>query len=410
MRRIKNIGLAAIAVLALSAVGATAASAAEFEAETATATISSSNPYGLQAWTFHTASQHCDAPQLEGTLKVPIKTLEAGAKDAACYDNYTGFELKTNGCSLVHRLGVKTGAATFSGSVDIACPAGKTISFTGGVKTCKVDVPAQNNLPATYENVGAGSERAIKVTVNASGLKHSQVSGSDCGAAIGSYSDGSWSGSWKLQGSNGGPVGIWVKASEGLELPPSGIAVSGSPPALIAGTYPITITGQQKASTDHVFAVQWGTMKCTSAKFSSSISGASTQFTVTPEYGGCTWGGLSASVKTNGCTYTFNVLNKPPSGSTFYGHPDIACPAGKAIELVASAAGIVKCTATVPTQSPNENGLSFTNEAATSTIGLVVGMQGVDFHQQEGSGLGKCSTGDYTNGAFSGVSTLVGSY
>ena len=411
MRGIRNIGLAAVAALALSAaLGATSASAAEFEAEQVSTTIGSSGPYGLQTWQFHTAQQDCDALQLAGALSIGTKKLETTAKDAACYDNFTGFELKTNGCGLVHRLGVKTGATTFSGSVDISCPAGKTISFVGGVNTCKVNVPGQNNLPATYENVGAGKERAIKVTVNASGLKHSQVSGSDCGGAIGTYSDGTWSGSWKLQGSSGGsPVGIWVKASEGLELPPSGIAISGSPSALVGGTYPITVTGQQKGTSQHIFELQWGSVKCNTALFSSSISGASTQFAVSAEYGGCTWGGFPASVKMNGCTYTFNVLNGLV-GSLYAGHADIACPAGKAIELVATSAGWPKCTATVQAQSPNEKGLSFTNEPSTSTIGLVVGMQGVDYHQQEGGGLGRCSSGDFTNGYFSGVSTLAGSY
>lgn len=413
MRRIKNLSLAAFAAMALTAaLGAAGASASQLNAESYPTTIGSSNPYGQQAWLFHSTQQHCDAPQLSGSLSGAASKLSASAADGKCYDNFSaGTELKTHGCSFTYRPGAKTESGTFKGTVDIVCPAGQTISFSGGGSlACQVTVPAQQEIPATYENVGVGKERAVKVTVNETSLQHSQVSGSNCGS-IGSYGDGAWSGSWKIQGANGfGSVGIWL-TGEGFELPPAGIAINGTPPKLVAGTYPISIAGDQNAGGQHVLTLAGWTLKCTTAKLTSSASAATAQFSVTPEYSGCTMSGLSSTVNTNGCTYTFNVLNQPPSGSTYAGHADISCPAGKSIQIVTkSGTGQLVCTFTIGTQTTDSGGLSFTNESSTSTIGLGLSIKGIDHQQVKGEGLAACTSGSYTTGSYTGSSTLVGSY
>jgi hypothetical protein len=212
-----------------------------------------------------------------------------------------------------------------------------------------------------------------------------------------------------VQGSNGGKsTGIWVSTSEAPELPPSGIAIGGTPPKLVAGTYPITISGGQ--GTQHVMSLQAGSLKCTTAKFNTSASGSTAQLTVGAEYSGCTAFGFPATVSMNGCTYTFNILNQAPVGSAYAGHADIACPAGKSISIIASGAGLTKCTVTILAQTTDSEGLTFTNQSSISTIGLSLAIKGIDYHQQEGSGLGRCSTADPTAGTYTGSSTLVGSY
>ena len=420
MKRIRTFGLAVLTALALTAVvGAAGASAGEFKSEVSPTTINSPSgskmsPYGLQEWHFHSVQQECDPPALSGSLSTPSKAFGGTPSDSKCYFNFSAApELKMNGCNFVYRVGAKTGTNIFNGSVDIVCPAGKSIQFLGGSLTCKVDVAAQRNLAATFENVGTGTERAIKVTMNATGLKHTQVSGHDCFENIGSYSDGTWTGSWKVQGSSGGkPAGIWVSTSEGLELPPSGIAISGSTPKLVAGTYPIYITGNQKEGIDkHKLTLPGaGSIGCSTAKLSTSASGSTAQLEVQAEYGGCTVFGFPGTVKMNGCAYVFNVLNQAPVGSTYAGHADIACPAGKTIEAVALSAGLAKCTATIPAQTTDSEGLKFINESLTSTITLNLAVGGIDYHLQEGTGVGRCKTADGTTGTYTGTSFLVGSY
>jgi hypothetical protein len=400
LKRIKTIGLAVFTALALTAVlGAAGASAAELLTEKAPTTISSTG--GEHRWEFHTAFQVCDAPQLEGSLSATHNSqLNATPKNAACHAQFTGPQMNMNGCTFVYRPGAQTGAATFNGTVDIACPGGNTISFDGGTPTCKVTVPAQNGLAATYENVGAGKERAVSVSVAASGVTHTQVSGQYCINSLGTFSDGTWTGTWTIKGSSGGgQAGIYVGTNP----------ISVSQGAISAGTYPASLVGEQNAGGAHVLSFQGGEVKCGSVKFSSSLSSAKAQFAVQSENGGCTVLGFPGTVNMNGCTYTFNVLNQPPVGSTYGGHADIACPAGKAIEMVGSASGKVRCTVTIGAQTTDSEGLSFTNQWS-SVVNVGLAIKGIDYHQQKGEGLGACSTGDFTTGTYTGSSTLVGGF
>lgn len=415
MRRTRKIGLAALAALALTAVFVASASASHFETEVNPTTVKSSSPYGLQEWKFQSSQQSCDAPVVQGSVSTSQKVLSTTTANAKCYYNFSAApNLEMNGCTFVYRLGAKTGTATFNGSIDIVCPGANTIAFTGGSSTCKVNVPAQNNLSASFENIGAGTSRAVKVTVNATGLKHTQVSGTNCGGNLGSYTSGSWNGSWQLQGSNSGsPAGIWVSPDGGFELPPSGIGIGGSPLKLNGGTYPMAINGSQV--TQHVITLNGGlggkTVKCSTANLSTTIAAATAQFPVSGSYSGCTAFGFPGEIKMNGCTYTFSVINQPPYESSYAGHADISCPAGKSIEIVSISAGLVKCTVTIGSQITNDTGyLVYTNESSTSTIGLELNITGIDYHQQEGGGLGRCASGDFTDGTYTGTSTLVGSY
>lgn len=414
MIRVNKVTIAAVAAMALTAIfGATAASAAHFESEFEPTTVKSSSPYGLQEWHFQSTQQGCDAPPVQGTIVGgPQTVLNTTVSNAKCYYNYTAApNLEMNGCSFVYRLGAKTGATTFNGAIDIACPAGKTVAFRGGSLTCKVDVPAQKNLPAMFENVGVGKARSIKATVYATGLKHTQVEGHNCNGVLGSFSNGTWTGSWKLEGSFGGSAaGIWVAPDGGYELPPAGIGIGGSPLKLNGGTYPMSISGSQ--GTQHVITLNGSkTVKCSTANLSTSLSGPTAQFPVTGAYSGCTALGFPGEVKMNGCTYTFSVINQPPYELSYAGHADISCPAGKTIEIISISAGLVKCTVTIGSQITNDTGyLVYTNQPSTSTIGLELKITGIDYHQQEGGGLGRCTTGDFTDGTYTGTSTLVGSY
>jgi hypothetical protein len=406
VKRIKILSFAAVAALALIAVlGAAGASAAsEFKTESSPTTITPSFIEGNQLdWHFHTAYQRC-ANGAEGTLSsTHAKEVEMTLKDTTCEAQFTGNQFKANGCKFTYRVGNQTGSSTFKGTIDIG-PAGcGPISFTSvvGSSACQVTVPAQTGLSATFENVGSGKNRMVKVYPSTTNLKHTQVSGKDCGAeGLGTFTDGSISGSVKLQATNaGGAVGMWVEAPA--------VSIGGTPPKWIAGTYPISIGGAQNSA--HVFNLpSSGKVECGSVNFHAPISFSTAQLSVTAEYGSCKAFGLPGTVSMNGCTYTFNVLNQPPVGASYAGHADIACPAGKAIEIVVNPSPLTpKCTITIAAQTTDSGGLTFTNETV-STVGLAMAMKGIDYHLQEGSGVGRCKTGDWTDGTYTGSSTLVG--
>jgi hypothetical protein len=178
---------------------------------------------------------------------------------------------------------------------------------------------------------------------------------------------------------------------------------------LEAASYPTSIGGEQSKSSKHSLSFQYGKLSCDAVDFSSpSIFSPKEQFSVEAAYSGnCKLGGLTTAVNMNGCSYTFNVLNQAPVGGAYAGHADIACPAGKSIEVV-TVPQAKRCTITIAAQTTDSGGLTFTNDAVTPTILATFGINGIDYHQQKGEGIGSCTTGDYTTGTYTGASTLFG--
>ncbi|MGC1166410.1 MAG: hypothetical protein WA862_09895 [Solirubrobacterales bacterium] len=310
--------------------------------------------------------------------------------------------MEMHGCELDYHLPAQKEGSYFQGTFDIVCPGPNVITFQPvSSKACLVTVPAQTGLPASFRNVGSGSERKVEVeTAFMGGLKYSQASGPSC-ETTGTFTNGGWGSRWTLQASQeGNPVGMYVGNNP--------ISISGTPPKLTAESYPVRLGGEQ--TTVGTIKMQPGTAKCTTAKFNSSASSSTAQLAVEAEYGGCTTFGLPSAINMNGCTYTFNILNQAPVGSTYAGHADIACPVGAAIEILvytSSSNHKVQCTVTIPGQTTDSEGLTFTNEPS-STIALGLAIKGIDYHTQEGSGLARCSTADYTDGTYTVPITLVG--
>lgn len=392
MKRIKNLGLAVVAVLALTAVvGVAGASASGFLAEKYPAAVTTSKT--SQELKFHSLTARC-YPAPEAELTGASSAIEGVTNDSLC-ESFGNTTMKMNSCKFVYRPGAETSKGVFAGTFDIVCPAGLAIQIA---TICgPITVGSQSGLAATYENIGTGANRSVTINAKASGLQHTQ--GGAGGCASGTYADGVWNGSWTVQAAKGGSqVGMFVGNNP--------ISITGSPPKLTAGAYPVSLTAAQSGGL-HKLVLAGGTTECTTANFSSNASAATAQFAIQAEYAGCTVLGVAGSVSMHGCTYVFNVLNQEPAGSTYAGHADIACPAGKAIELIAGTSK-VKCTVTIPAQTTDSEGLAFTNGASTIALGL--SMKGIDYHQQKGEGLGACVTGDFTTGTYTGSSTLVGGF
>ena len=389
MKRISKLGLAAFVALSLTAaVGAGAASAASFVTEKAPTTVTGTvDGVSYPRFQFLVGTVSCPSLAPTGTMNsVYAGAMEGSLKETPCTGPLGGnYTLQTHGCNFTLRASNST--------LDIVCPAGNEIGLVPVGSGCEFTIPAQAGLAASYGSEGSGSSREI-LAGSSSTLKYSQVNGT---CTKGTF-NGSWGGSWKLKGTNeGSQVGVYVAKQP--------ISIGGSTPKLRAGSYPASIAGTAVAT--HKIKVSGGTTECKTSAFSSSVSGETAQLTVQASYAECTVLGVAGSVNMNGCTYTFNVLNQAPVGATYAGHADIACPAGKAIELIAGTSK-PKCTVTIPAQTTDSGGLSFTNEAS-STIGLGLAVSGIDYHQQKGEGLGACSTGDFTDGTYTGSSTLVGS-
>ncbi|HEU4393452.1 MAG TPA: hypothetical protein VFR04_07450 [Solirubrobacterales bacterium] len=396
MKRIRNVGLAVLAALALTAaVGATGASASGFVADQFPAAITSSSSE-THAVTLHGLTTNCNAPSLSATQEGSTKALEPKLSNTTC--TYVGSELvmKMNGCIFVYRPGAKVSSTLFEGSFDIVCPAGTTIQIESSPGPCQATIPAQTGLKATYENLGSGSTATVRINAQAIGLKHTQTGGWAC--PPGTFSDGKWEGNWTLQASySGKQTGLRVS-----DRSPINVQYFSGTPHLMGSGEPLLVGGEQNASGKHALGFQYGSTSCTSANFSASVPNQATQWSMQAEYGGCTFSGVIGSVKMNGCSYATKFIAAPEAGGLYAGHTDISCPAGKAIEVVAGS----KCTVTIPTQTTDAEGLTFKNEAGTIALGLNV--KGIDYHQEAGTGAGKCTTGDYTNGTYTGSSTLFG--
>lgn len=310
--------------------------------------------------------------------------------------------LKANSCKFTYAPGRETSKGVFEGMVGIG-PAGCGQMEIGNSKTaCWVALLPKTGYQATFENVGVGTGRSVKVTVNTSKLKYSDIGGSTCKEEA-PTEVGSWSGGWTIKGSYlGTSSGVWV-VGEG-NLPTTGLAIAGSPAKLTAGGYALAVNGHSTTSQSMQFS--YGKLSCSTSTSSSSIAAATAEFSLPAAYSGCTLAGLSAKVAMNGCSYTLSVLNH---AAPFNGNASIACPAGKAIEVVAPSVGAPKCTVTIGAQAADPEGVSYTNEEWEVKVGF--NLAGIDYHQQKGTAeTGNCTTLDGTTGTYTGSVLLSGAY
>jgi hypothetical protein len=129
------------------------------------------------------------------------------------------------------------------------------------------------------------------------------------------------------------------------------------------GAAPAAVTGSQVAQ--NVFEVTnsaggFVKVKCSEVTFEATSSTAVTKdLTVTPTYGGCTLGGLAASVTMDGCKYTLTGESSP---ARTFSVDIVQCTPGKAITVKKG-----NCTITVPEQSELEH-VVFDNEGTVSAM------------------------------------------
>jgi len=150
-----------------------------------------------------------------------------------------------------------------------------------------------------------------------------------------------------------GAMGMLLVAS--AIAAPTALAV----PQFTASAYPATATGSNTAGNES-FTTEAGTVQCDS-HFVGTLSEASSTFTDTPTYSNCVaFGFLSATINTEGCTFTKHITIKISLG-VFSASLTIGCPAGKSIKIVSGT-----CKAEIKSQ--NLESIKLTNSGSSITV------------------------------------------
>jgi hypothetical protein len=195
------VGLALVAVLAMSAVAASGAQAGTFESAGYPTTIS-----GAQV-TKHEITTNA------GTLKCNVATFAGSATEASSeltlaptYSGCTiagfGAAVNMNGCDyLLTALGSSGSGVAIE--IHIVCPGGKKIEITVVGTTCKISIDSQSRAGI----VGTNNAGAIDTTINVSGIAYeiANGAGNKCPnkPMDGAYNSGTYKGSASFGGSNG---------------------------------------------------------------------------------------------------------------------------------------------------------------------------------------------------------------
>jgi hypothetical protein len=204
-RKLKALGLAFVAILALGVLSASAASAAEIHSEQAHTIIDGSQPVAEDdVYTFNAGTVKCTEASYSGT------TTSATSSEVSLTPAYSGctafgFVNAKIDIEIECTFRLRWGIPPFR----ISCTK-FTIKITAF--NCHVSMGTQDiNSGVTYDNAGSGSSRDITATLNLSGIKYTQESKSFPGCTNGTFTNGTYKGSITLTGTNtvGGAVGIW---------------------------------------------------------------------------------------------------------------------------------------------------------------------------------------------------------
>ena len=181
------------------------------------------------------------------------------------------------------------------------------------------------------------------------------------------------------------------------------VSATASAGEFTAESYPSTLVGSKGAVADS-FNTTTGNVNCKSPSYHGTISAATTTILVTPTYAECTGFGFPATIDTNGCHYLFHI---PAVGNV--GTVDIVCTEGNEITVTASAAGTVKCTVHVPSQTVGGT-ITYANSGVGSTrqVTIAANLNSIDYTHTQGTGIGSCPGGSGAAGTLEGSGVVKG--
>ena len=204
IRNLKTLGLAVMAMFALTAVAASAAQAIEFHSEIENTTVTASTEAGSNSvFDAAGASISCASATFTGTqaTKTSPTVTVTPAYSNCTFLGVLNVPVKTNGCQYTFHA---NGEADVTGA---SCTA-ITFEATG----CKVEVKKQTGLKeVTFTNIGAGATREVTVTPHVIGITYTS---SGLCPKNGTFADGNYTSGkavTKGESSKGVQVGVWVE-------------------------------------------------------------------------------------------------------------------------------------------------------------------------------------------------------
>jgi hypothetical protein len=178
IRNLKALGLAFVAVVAMSAViSSTAQALPQYTCSIYPCTATASNAAGNETLTTPGGTVQCNSHYLiekQGgnaeSIPAPSATVTVTATFTGCKAfGFLNSTINMNGCDYVFHAGAAVSAGVYNNSMDVVCPAGKAITITSG--TCEVDIPAQTGLTnVKTTNLAAGTitvqPNVTNITIN----------------------------------------------------------------------------------------------------------------------------------------------------------------------------------------------------------------------------------------------------
>jgi hypothetical protein len=212
IRNLKFLGLALVAVMAMSAMVASAASADLFNSEKENTTLTGTQEKHLEGGVekndrFITAGGilECTSATYKGTQATKTSsTVTVAPTYSGCTFTGLAATVKTNECTYVFSL---IGATT-TGQAEIKCPTGKEITVEIGpepTRRCIIHISAQILSGFGFSISGAGTTRQITFTFNTGfTVKYSQtgLSGSGACATADNQTTGKYIGAATVTGEN----------------------------------------------------------------------------------------------------------------------------------------------------------------------------------------------------------------
>ncbi len=213
---LKALGLALVAVSAMSATWVSAAQATEgvFEWETGATELTATSEIAGHGHLFKmTGSRSFECDNVRMTVNLPAGTrATAFETNSSTYndivlgeDQCTGVlgikqKITMNGCQYRFHAGESLKEGETRGTVDIVCPAGKEITTDSAL--CTINIPPQRGLShvtyRTIEEEGKKEDITIELAVSNIKYKHTGFCGNGGGA------NGSYIGNLTVVGENGG--------------------------------------------------------------------------------------------------------------------------------------------------------------------------------------------------------------
>jgi hypothetical protein len=216
-RKFKALGLAFIAVVAMSAIGASAAEAVpQFTCSTYPCTATGANTKGSEVFTTEAGKVECDSHFLVESFNAKATDLHGPASTVTVTPTYTGCEafgflsatVTTTGCDYVFHATEKVATNVYKHHVDVVCEGANTIKISAAGGLCKAEIKPQNGLTTVKtENIAGGT---VTVLPEVSNVAYTVTTdGFGCPfSGTGNKTDGKYTGDVVISRVGGGTVSV----------------------------------------------------------------------------------------------------------------------------------------------------------------------------------------------------------